>query len=122
MQNKNIYAHEGSGPHTLAATIADPCQQTIGESRKVMQSNEKAAYISALRTIYWLAVEELPNAKYASLLNLQRVQGCDSVTLLNRAVTVVKESPWTFNQLVSSIDTVIMVCLNNKCALSCKNA
>ena len=31
---------------------------------------------AAMRTVYWMAKEDIPISKYPSLLNLQQLQGC----------------------------------------------
>jgi hypothetical protein len=36
--------------------------------------NEDA--VCAMRSVYWLAEEQVPTSKYKSLLNLQKLQGC----------------------------------------------
>ena len=73
-----------------------------------MKQQERSSYIAAMKTAYWLATEELPNLKYASLLNLLREQGCHDIKALRRGGNSTKESPWSLNQLIDSIDEVII--------------
>ena len=69
-----------------------------------MRDTEKHAYIAAVRSVYWLVTEEMPNRKHASLLNLQRLHGCRDVAALRRGGNSTKESHWSFNQLLSALE------------------
>ena len=96
--------HLTSDSHMLA-TAADS-QRPITEIRKDMKEQEKASYVAAMRSAYWLIIEEVPNGKHASLLNLQKIQGCHDITQLRRGGNSSKESPWSFNQFLEAMNEV----------------
>ena len=98
-----------SKEHLLAASGANRAQPTMIGMHVHIRDSEKHAYIAALRSVYWLVCEEMPNRKHASLLNLQRLQGCRDVAALRRGGNSTKESPWSFNQLLSALNGVIML-------------
>ena len=98
-----------SSAHIKGAAAEDPKQRTLINLKNALQEHEKEAYIAALKTVYWIAIEEISNRKYPSLLELQRQQGVQAITSLRRGGNSTKESPQVFNELLAAIDKV-----NNK--------
>ena len=98
----------GSDPHKTAAAAEDPSQPSIFEARRHMDDDEKAAYLAAMRTVYWLATEEVANRKYPSLLQFQRIIGVKEVINLRRGGNATKESPQVFNELLAAMNEVIV--------------
>ena len=105
---KTLQEHMRSSAHVSAATAEDPQQRTIGEIRKEMNDEEKASYTAALKTVYWLATEEIANRKYPSLLDLCRNLDVKEVQNLRRGGNCTKESPQVFNELLEALNEVSM--------------
>ena len=95
-----------SSAHIKGAAAEDPKQRTLIDVKNYLREEEKGSYIAALKTVYWIAVEEIANRKYASLLELQRQQGVQAITNLKRGRNSTKESPQVFNELLAAIDKV----------------
>lgn len=91
------------------AAAADLGQRTLPDVRKDLREEERTSYIAALKTVYWIASEEIANIKYPSLLSFQRQQGVQPVINLSRGGNSTKESPQVFNELLAAIDKVILV-------------
>ena len=104
---KTLQSHSVSDAHMTAAAAEDPAQRSLPDARRVANEQERAPYTAALKTVYWIASEEVANAKYASLLNLQREQGLKDVIALRRGGNSIKESQ-VFNELLDAIDEVIL--------------
>ena len=102
-----MLTHMQSSQHMLAAP-ADSSQPKFIDKKAEMEDQEKASYIAALRSAYWIAIEEIANRKHASLLHLQRVQGCHDIVKPRRGGNSKKESPWSFNQLLSALNEVLI--------------
>ena len=88
------------------AAAADLGQTTLPDVRKDLREEERTSYIAALKTVYWIASEEIANIKY---LSFQRQQGVQPVINLSRGGNSTKESPQVFNELLAAIDKVILV-------------
>ncbi|KAL8580116.1 hypothetical protein ACOMHN_061230 [Nucella lapillus] len=54
-------------------------------AQKNVYNSADASIMSALQTAFWLAKEDLPVNKYSSLMELQKLQGCDAVAQLSVA-------------------------------------
>ena len=59
-------------------------QATIGKSLDQQVSLQRQAFIGALRCTYWLAKEEIPHAKHASLIDLMKEMGCSYMSHLSQ--------------------------------------
>ena len=57
------------------------------------QERRNRSIVAALRSVYWIATEEIANRKYASLLNLQRLQGCADIQNLRIGANASYENP-----------------------------
>lgn len=95
-----------SNDHVRIALSRDPAQSTVVKAREKMKKQEARSYKSALRTVYWIASEEIANCKYPSLLQFQRDQGVKDIIQLDRGKNCKKESPESFNQLLHSLSEV----------------
>lgn len=101
---KSLVTHMQSEDHLRQATKFDTTQPSLTEVKKKMTDQERASYVAALRSVYYLAVEDLPNSKHKSLLNLQRVQGCHNIQQLKRGQNSTKESTWSHSQLLAALN------------------
>ena len=95
-----------SNDHARIALARDPVQSTMVKASEKLKKQEACSYKSALRTVYWIASEEIANCKYPSLLQFQREQGVKDIIKLNRGKNCKKESPESFNQLLHSLSEV----------------
>ena len=62
------------------------------------------AVIAAMRSVYWMAKEDIATVKYASLLELQREQGCenlDKLSVANNATYTSRESADEFRESIA---------------------
>ena len=104
---KALHDHMGSVAHITAATAEDPTQRSITSITREMDEKEKAAYRAALKSVYWIATEEISNSKYSSLLELERQQGVKEIISLRRGGNCTKESPQVFNELLEALNEVL---------------
>ena len=98
-----------SESHMTSSAAEDPSQRTIMDIKKTMSEEERESYVAALRTVYWIATEEIANKKYASLLNFQRHQGVTEIVKLKRGGNSTKESPQVFNEMLNALNEVLIM-------------
>lgn len=90
----------------MATAAEDPTQPSLAKTTDKMKEQEKESYLSALRTVYWIATEEVPNRKYKSLLGLLRSLNVKEIISLNRGGNSKKESPQVFNEMLAALAKV----------------
>ena len=103
---KTLQQHMLSQAQLTAAAGEDPAQRTVQKIRDNMSSEERASYTAALKTVYWLATEEVANRKYPSLLELARQLGVKEIINLRRGGNATKESPQVFTELLTALSEV----------------
>ena len=59
--------------------------QAVDTAVKKSLSSAEASVLAAMRNVFWMAKEDSPIKKYSSLIELQKVQGCEAVTNLSVA-------------------------------------
>ncbi|KAI0219212.1 hypothetical protein LSAT2_029172, partial [Lamellibrachia satsuma] len=84
--------------HAVAAWSSD--RRSIKGAVDKEMKNKWNAISLALQTFYWLATEELPNAKFKSLLNFLRVQDMSHAKYLLRGGNARYDSLDIFNQML----------------------
>ncbi|CAB3998022.1 zinc finger 862-like [Paramuricea clavata] len=105
-RKKTLLVHMASNDHARFALARNPAQSTVVKTREKMKKQEARSYKSALRTVYWISSEEIPNCKYPSLLQFQRKQGVKDIIQMNRGKNCKKESPESFHELLHSLSEV----------------
>lgn len=82
-------------------------QPLIRKGVQHASDKRRRAILVALDAVYWLAQEEIPNRKYKSLLALLRRRKAPDASLLQIGGNATYDSPDIFNQLLSTISTVL---------------
>ncbi|KAJ8018286.1 hypothetical protein HOLleu_43803 [Holothuria leucospilota] len=100
---KTIKAHLSSSEHQTSVSAQASDQRQIHESAKRAAAAKKRAFTLALKSAYWIATEELANAKYKSLIQLLQHLGLDDAKVLNKGGNANYTSPTIFNQLLDSL-------------------
>ncbi|KAL8579515.1 hypothetical protein ACOMHN_025468 [Nucella lapillus] len=72
---------------TLSTIGGITVKETVFEAaaQKNIHNSADASIMFALRIAFWLAKEDLPVNKYSSLMELQKLQGCDAMAQLSVA-------------------------------------
>lgn len=115
---KTLTKHVKSNEHKGAIAAEAPGQQVLPATLTAAQERRNGSIIAALRTVYWIVTEEIANRKYASLLKLQRLQGCVDVQNLRIGGNASYDSPDIFNQLLSALNEVVEERIDSKLRLS----
>ena len=104
---KTVNKHLNSSEHKEAMATEAPGQQALPATFTAARLRRNKAILAAFRTVYWIVTEEVANRKYASLLKLQRLQGCVDVQNLHVGGNASNDSPDIFNQLLAALNEVV---------------
>ena len=104
---KRVETHLNSREHKEPMAEEAPGQQALPEAMTAAQKRRNRSIVAALRSVYWIATEEIANRKCASLLNLQRLPGCTDIQNLRIGANASYKSPDIFNQLLYALNEVI---------------
>ena len=104
---KTVTDHITSKDHLHAVAAWSSDQRSIKGAVDKEMKNKRDAISLALQTCYWLATEELPNAKFKSLLNFLRVQDMSHAKYLLRGGNARYDSLDIFNQMLVCLSGVI---------------
>lgn len=80
-RTSTLERHAESSSHQLAMR-AEVMQAADNATRRNL-SGADAGVLAAMRTVHWMAKEDLLIKKYSSLMDLLKVQGCDAVPTLS---------------------------------------
>ncbi|XP_078608598.1 zinc finger protein 862-like [Branchiostoma floridae x Branchiostoma japonicum] len=104
---KTLKKHTKGNHHKATVAARDANQPLLVRGLDKAKAKKEKATEAALRTVYWIATEEVANRKYKSLLELQREQGLQVVKDLNTGRNATHDSPTTFNNLLKCLNDVI---------------
>lgn len=74
-RSSTLTRHIASNQHKAALESQSLRNNMCRQSQSLILAKNEAA-VCAMRSVYWLAKEQLPTSKHKSLLNLQKLQGC----------------------------------------------
>lgn len=57
--------------------------QAVASAVQKDLSSADESVLAAMRTVHWMAKEDVPVKKYSSLMELQKLQGCEAVSNLS---------------------------------------
>ena len=97
-----------SDDHIAALDVEEGRQQTVAKGLADTEVRRRESVLCALRTVYWLAREEIANVKYSSLVDMQRLQGVNPLVYLNHGRNSHYQSATIHNELLEAIDTVLV--------------
>ena len=73
-------------------------------------SSQEQAVVSGMRTVYWLAEEQIATEKYKSLMNILKMLGCKDIENLN----VAKNASYNSVQTAKDFQSVIAECIQDE--------
>ncbi|XP_071793337.1 zinc finger protein 862-like [Asterias amurensis] len=106
-QLKTIKKHLTSDMHKMSSSARDPSQLSIGSAVEKASEKTKAAFSVALKTVFWLAKEEIANRKFKPLLEFLRHLGVTEAQDLIKGGNARYDSPHIFNELLLSLSDSI---------------
>ena len=106
---KQLKKHLNCNAHKDSVATENPGQTTLTRTFTESQQKHMNSIIATLRTVYWIATEEVANRKYSSLLKLQRLQGVQEMKNLHVGGNATYDSPDIFNQLLTAINSIIEI-------------
>ncbi|XP_060568155.1 zinc finger protein 862-like [Ruditapes philippinarum] len=77
-RHSTLVRHLSSNQHR-AAVEATSLRRSMSKQTSSIISKHYEAATGVMRSVYWLAKEQLPTSKHKSLLQLQKLQGCNFV-------------------------------------------
>ena len=106
----SLVEHIGTinSPHNVAVQRNNPANATLLEVKKAVEEKKFKSAISALKTVFWLAKEEVANLKYGSLIDFQRDQGVQDLINLHLGGNATYTSSGIHKQLLECINTVLV--------------
>ncbi|XP_064597802.1 zinc finger protein 862-like [Liolophura sinensis] len=104
---KTVKEHVASDAHKTAAAGSQPGQVSLNTQWRKEREERRKAIVTALKTAYWLATEEMPNRKYGSLINFLQELNLKEAKFLNRGKNAKYTSPDVYNQLTECLSKVI---------------
>ena len=107
-----LVRHMQTNQHKASLEAVSLCS-TMNKQTMSVISKKNTAVTSTLRSVYWLAKEQLPTLKHRSLLNLQRLQGCSFPDELE-AGSASYTSAQSASEMQDAIANVLKDDLNNK--------
>ena len=113
-RSKTVKKHLNCNAHKDSVATEKPCQRTLTRTFTENQQKRMNSIIAALRTVYWIATEEVASRKYPSLLKLQRLQGVQEIKNLRVGGNATYDSPDIFNQLLAAINSIIEIEIREK--------
>jgi len=83
-RTSTLTRHVESADHAqaLRESVMQKEFQSAAVNAVSKMARKKDAIICAMRTAYYVAYESLPIAKYSSLIELQKLNGCEVITVL----------------------------------------
>lgn len=90
-------AHLGSAVHQHSAAAQASDQRKVFESAKRASDAKRNAFTLALKSAYWVASEEISNAKYRSLIRFLQLLGLDDAKTLGKGGNATYTSPTIFS-------------------------
>ena len=116
LRHSTLVRHMQTNQHK-ASLEAVSLRSTMNKQTMSVISKKNTAVTSTLRSVYWLAKEQLPTLKHRSLLNLQRLQGCsfpDELEVGSASYT----SAQSASEMQDAIANVLKDDVNNKLVAS----
>ena len=115
-RHSTLVRHMQTNQHK-ASLEAVSLRSTMNKQTMSVISKKNTAVTSTLRSVYWLAKEQLPTLKHRSLLNLQSLQGCsfpDELEVGSASYT----SAQSASEMQDAIANVLKDDVNNKLVAS----
>ena len=105
-RTSTLTRHAESKDH-VGSVIAEKMQPEFSSAVKKIVSDKEASIIIGMKSVYWLAKENLPMHKYASLLELLSSVDCKTTTSLSQVKNASYSSETTANDMLQSLASVI---------------
>ena len=103
---KTVIDHARSTDHRQSVAATDN-QHSIFAGMAMALEKKRAAVTLAMQSCYWVATEEVANAKYKSLIVFLRNRCVETALALHRGDNASHDSTTTFNQLLSCLSGVM---------------
>lgn len=112
-KTSSLTRHEELTDHKVAVSAVELSANFEAAVSKAF-SEEDEAMIKAMKVVYWLASENLPLAKYESLMQLLKDLGVPKIACLKVSERVDYESYYAANEILTAISSQIDEDLNEK--------
>jgi len=106
-RTSTLNRHLDSADHKNAVQ-EDAMRVTLASSREKMINEENASIIQAMKSVYWLAKEDIATHKYDSLLTFMEEVGVESIKQLSIGANATYRTHHSAEDIQDSISTVII--------------